>query len=156
MQVQRRNSRLIRLIDIENLTGSATVSRASAGHVADAVNSVVATSCYDLTVVAASHRNGLAAGLAYPGARLVCKSGPNGADEALATAFADQPHLEGFDGVVIGSGDGFFVAVAEQARARGLQVIVVARSRGLSRQLAAVADVIALLPNDIAVAAEAA
>jgi len=139
------STRYIRLIDVENLTGSATVTSKAAALVAAAVSSTTPTGENDLTIVATSHRNGLAAGLAHPGARLLWKSGLDGADQALAAAFVDQPLLNGFTGVVIGSGDGYFVGVAAEAHARGLRVTVVARPDALSHRLAAVADEITLL-----------
>jgi hypothetical protein len=145
MSTNTHPTRQLRLIDIENLAGASTVNSDTAARVAGAVASIIPTGDADLTIVAACHRNGVAAGLAHPGARLVCKSGTDGADIALTDAFAEQPLLESFTGVVIASGDRFFVETAEAAHVLGLRVTVVSRPECLSRRLAAIADEVALL-----------
>ncbi|MCX7621018.1 MAG: hypothetical protein N2037_09275 [Acidimicrobiales bacterium] len=93
-------------------------------HVVVAVNPALAFVAHDL----------------FPGARLLVASGPSGADRALC-AVADERGIAGFyDGVVIGSGDGRLVDVAEMCHRAGIPVVVIARRAGLHQRLRSLAN----------------
>jgi len=79
-------------------------------------------------------------------------SGQDGADRALVTA-ARFLSADDFNRVVIGSGDHYFVELAEHCRQLGIAVVVVSRADALSRRLAAIAGDVVTLPADYALAA---
>lgn len=139
-----RPNRALHLVDLENLAGTASVTEPLARHTAI---TYLASSGYcvgDLIVVASSHRNGLAARAAFPGATVRWRSGPDGADLALLDACSEFDPLR-FDRLVIGSGDGIFSDLVSSARQSGLSVCVVTRRCATSAVLSSVASSVALL-----------
>ena len=101
----------------------------------------------DHVVVGANPSLAVEAGLEWPGARLLVRGGPDGADLALEESVEEVIwHAQRYDRVVIGSGDGRFSDVARSFRAAGIPVGVVARERGLALVLAQAATFVALLP----------
>jgi hypothetical protein len=90
----------------------------------------------DLVVVATNPALLVEAGLAWPGARLLIGSGPDGADLALMRQLGDARWIaRRFDQVVIGSGDGIFASTARAIRQFGIAVGVVGREGGISKSL---------------------
>ena len=131
--------RTLHLIDIENLAGTGHLDHVLARRMAGAYHTAAGCQVPDLTVVACSHHSGFAVALAFRGASVRWRSGPDGADLALLEA-ADELPFECFDRLVIGSGDGIFLRLARRAHAKGLIVDVVARAGGISWGLAGAAD----------------
>ena len=101
----------------------------------------------DHVVVGANPSLAVEAGLEWPGARLLVRGGPDGADLALEESVEDVTwHARRYDRVVIGSGDGRFSTIAESFKAAGIPVGVVATERSLALVLAQAATFVALLP----------
>lgn len=142
-----RRGRAIHLLDIENLTGAACPTTRDALEVMAAYQAAVPIGPADQFVVAVNHAALLAVGVALRGARLLARSGPDGADRALAeTAYLDRIDLR-FERVVIGSGDGYFTELAVWLINAGLQVTVVSRPGCLNWRLyAAVPHVVSIEP----------
>ncbi|MEU8265805.1 NYN domain-containing protein [Sphaerisporangium sp. NPDC049002] len=145
--LELRRGRAMHLLDIENLVGSTRPTTSEVEEVMTIYEALVPTGVMDHYVVAVNHTALLAVGIAFHGVRLLARSGPDGADSALAeTAYLDRIDLR-FERVVIGSGDGFFVSLARWLTEAGLHVTVVARPGSLSRRLStAVRDIIPLEP----------
>lgn len=97
----------------------------------------------DLLVVGCNHGAAAAVRFGWPNARLVQRSGPDGADLALIEVVEHERVAERFDSVVIGSGDGIFTESAAHLGAHGVRVTAVSTRRALSRRLAlAAAEVV--------------
>lgn len=111
------NNRGIHLIDVENLAGHSALTFASARWAAESYEQQVEIGVGDQVVVAASHRNAFAAQAAFPGARLLLGSGPDGADLELVEVMRMESLATRFDRLIIGSGDGIFAAEAARLAA---------------------------------------
>lgn len=134
-------NRTLHLIDFENLAGAPTTDADTAARVGLSYRAAARVLPGDLCIVSASHYTALAAHTAFPSARLVVKSGPNGADLALIAAFHDEPNIQHrFKRVTIGSGDGAFIPIASAARKSGLTVVAVTRPGCIHRTLARTVD----------------
>lgn len=144
IQLPARPARALHLVDLENLAAMAWVSEQVARRTATEYLSVAQYSVGDLIVVASSHRNGLAARAAFPGATVRWRSGRDGADLALLDAYSEFDHLR-FNRLVVGSGDGIFSGLVTSARQGGLAVSVVTRRHTASAALSAAASSVALL-----------
>lgn len=127
--------RRLHLVDIENLVGSA---RPTVGQVAAcraAYYDQVGVQPGDLVIVACNHGAALEVGLGWRGARLLLRSGPDGADLALIDVIESESVEDRFPAVVVGSGDGRFADPVASLGARALDVTVVATERALSTRL---------------------
>ncbi|MEV6983024.1 NYN domain-containing protein [Sphaerisporangium sp. NPDC051017] len=146
-QESLRQGRAMHLIDIENLVGSTRPTTCEVEEVMTIYESLVPIGAMDHYVVAVNHTALLAVGIAFRGVRLLARSGPDGADRALVeSAYDDRIDLR-FERVIIGSGDGYFVNLADWLTEAGLHVTVVSRRGSLSRHLAAIVpDVVCLEP----------
>ncbi len=122
-------------MDVENLCADARPSAGLVRQVRDCYTSAVTPGAEDLVVLACNHGAGLEVGLGWPGARLIVRSGPDGADRALLNVLADEKIEARFSGVVIASGDGIFTEAAARLASDGLAVLVVSRARALSKRL---------------------
>lgn len=128
--------RSLHLVDIENLVGD---PRADAAVVLDAFDrylSAARWSAGDHMVVAANP--GLLAKVMYDlpvAANVHCAPGCDGADTKLLAAVTPHTIAARYGRLVIGSGDGIFAEHAHTARARGVEVAVVAREGGCSYRL---------------------
>jgi hypothetical protein len=131
----RRPQRVLHLIDIENLVGEPRPSRSAVHETKAAYEEHVLVGEHDLTVVACNHGAAIAVGLAYPGCRLVLRSGRDGADLALIDVLDHENVSSRFDAVALGSGDGIFSAAIAALAQSGVTSIVVARPEALSRRL---------------------
>lgn len=89
----------------------------------------------DHVVIASGRRLLMAAGLAWPGARLLLGTGIDGADLVLLDASLPAAVAAAYDRVVFGSGDGIFAARAAELRRAGVVVAVVSRSESLAIDL---------------------
>lgn len=142
-----RRGRAIHLLDIENLTGAPSPTTREALETMAAYQAVVPIGPADQFVVAVNHTALLAVGIALRGVQLLARSGPDGADRALAeTAYHDRIDLR-FERAVIGSGDGYFTELAVWLANAGLHVTVVSRPGCLNWRLyTAVPDILSIEP----------
>ncbi len=142
-----RSGRVMMLVDVENLHGGSRFTVADVGIIRVNVGQVSGMPPEGQVVVGASSAAGLVeAGLGWPGARRVWIPGRDGADLALADVALNEDVVNRFARVVICSGDGLFAVPARYLRLAGLSVTVVAVAGRLSRQLAATATDVRLLP----------
>lgn len=131
---KRHPLRTLHLIDIENLLGQPRPAIDSVSEARAAYEAHVVVGESDLVVVACNHGCALEVGLAYAGARLVVRSGPNGADLALLDVLAEHDVVGRFDAVVVASGDGIFTD-AVSTLAGTMPTLVVSRPDSLARTL---------------------
>lgn len=143
-QSANRPSRALHLVDLENLAATASLSQQIARRTAREYLAVAQYSVGDLIVVASSHRNGLVARAAFPGATVRWRSGRDGADLALLDAYSEFDQSR-FNRVVVGSGDGIFSGLVASARQGGLVVSVVTRRHTASAALLDSASSVALI-----------
>lgn len=132
---KRHPLRTLHLIDIENLLGEPRPAAESVFQARIAYAAHVFVGENDLVVVACNHGCALDVGLAYSGARMVVRSGPDGADLALLEVLAEHDVEGRFDAVVVASGDGIFTDAVAALAAVGLPTVVVSRPESLSRTL---------------------
>jgi hypothetical protein len=132
--------RQLHLIDVENLAREARPSLLTAATVRDTYEVLVEPEAADHLVIACNHGALLNIGCAWCGARLLTRSGENGADHALLDVLETEDVATRYDGVVLGSGDKIFVDAVATLRSNGMEVTVVAPPEGLSRRLAMVAS----------------
>ena len=129
------DTRTLHLIDIENLVGDPRPDLATIRLTRLSYESQVLVGDGDLVVVASNHGCGLDVGLAYSGARLLWRSGPDGADRALLDVLTEREVPGRFDRVVFGSGDGIFAGPVAALAASGVSTLVVSRPGSLARSL---------------------
>src|SRR6266496_2561361 len=121
-----RAGRILHLIDLENLVGSADFSREEAARVHRGYVQVAPFGAVGQVILATSHHAAAAAWFGWPAtARRLVRSGQNGADLALLHVLACESVATRFDRAVIGSGDGIFAHEAARLQAAGVAVTVV-------------------------------
>ncbi|MEN9751243.1 MAG: hypothetical protein RLZZ600_290 [Actinomycetota bacterium] len=126
--------RTLVLIDFENLCAGTLDSIDLAKAVRQELVACAGLSGNEQVVIATSHAGLLTFGIAWPGARLLVRSGENGADLELLSVLDEERVGDRFDRVVLASGDGIFAeAVARLGSATA--VTVIARPAQMSRQL---------------------
>ncbi|WP_373065396.1 NYN domain-containing protein [Gemmatimonas sp.] len=141
--------RTLHLLDLENLAGGPKVAQSELDAAVAMYREAAALSHHDLVVVAVNPALAVAAGRTCSGARVVVRGGPNGADEALLSVVADREWVAArFDRVVIGSGDGIFTELANDLRALGIAVGVIAQAVRVSSRLARAATFVRLFHSD--------
>jgi hypothetical protein len=129
-------TRVLHLVDVENLAGAADFSQIDAARIHQAYAQVAPRGAIDQVVLATSHHAALPAWRAWPeSARRLVRSGPNGADLALLQVLECESVASRFAHVVVGSGDGIFAFEAARLQAAGIRVTVVTRRGALSRRL---------------------
>lgn len=148
--------RVLHLVDVENLVGSADFSIADAARVHAAYERVAPAGSINQLILATSHHAALPTWLGFPAsARRLVRSGPDGADLALLELVHFESVASRFQHVVLGSGDGIFAFMAAGLQADGCGVTVVSRRDALSRELRfAVRDVRVIDPMDAATAVD--
>ena len=140
--------RFLHLLDVENLVGGATFTKAEAAAVRRAFEGVAPTGGVNQVVLATSHHAAVPAWFAWPAsARRLVRSGADGADLALLQVLARERVEHRYDRVVIGSGDGIFAFPAARLQAAGCEVTVVTRPEALSRQLRLAVRDVRLIQN---------
>ena len=72
--------RRLHLIDADNLAGSGFPTIAQIREAHAAYRLAIRPGQVDHTIIACSHKAGVAVGLEWPGVQLLWRSGPNGAD----------------------------------------------------------------------------
>jgi hypothetical protein len=144
--------RVLHLIDLENLVGSADFTREDAARVHRGYVQVAPSGAVNQMVLATSHHAAAHAWFGWPAtARRLVRSGQDGADLALLHVLACESVVARFDRIVIGSGDGIFAYEAARLQAAGVALSVVTGRGALSRQLSfAVRDVRYLEPIEVA------
>lgn len=138
--------RTLHLIDIENLTGSASPTSLEVGLCRELYEATFVGES-DLVVIACSHHAFPAVAWEWPRARHLLRSGENGADLALLEVIALEGVSERFGSVVVASGDGIFADCAARLGAAGVHVTAVSRADSLSRTLRLAASHHELLPS---------
>lgn len=134
-----RRERTLHLIDIENLTGSASPTPGEVRDCRDVYESAF-VGANDLVVVACSHHAFRAVGWEWTKARLLLRSGDNGADLALLEVLASEDVAKRFDFIHVASGDGIFADAVARLGAAGVTITVVSRPESLSAALRLAAD----------------
>jgi hypothetical protein len=130
-----RAGRTIHLLDIENLAASPSPTATEIAHTMSDYLRRVPVGPLDQFVVGVNPRSLVEVGRVIHGARILTRSGPDGADSVLAeTAIGDRVDLR-FERVVIGSGDGYFADLVTWLTAHDVHVTVVSRTRLLSWRL---------------------
>jgi hypothetical protein len=121
--------RTLHVIDIENLVGGSGAGAAAVALVLSTYRSTVTVGADDHAIIGAGPTLAVAAGLAWPGARLVLGRGVDGADRALLAAIDADFVATHYDRVVIASGDHAFAPLVGALRSRGVAVAVIVRDR---------------------------
>jgi len=135
--------RSLHLVDLENLIGGPCRGRGSLAEGMASYCAAAPVQLGDHVVVAVNPGLALDAGLVWRTARLLSRSGPDGADQALLEQISDRSWIAArYDRIIIGSGDGIFASAAADLRALGIAVGVIAPANALSRQLRRVASFI--------------
>jgi len=142
-----RPQRRLHLIDAENLGREPRPSAADAASLCRAYADLIGCDAPDHAIVACNHGAALAIGTAWPGARLLVRSGTDGADRRLLDVIAFEEVPSRYDSVVLGSGDGIFVDAVLALRLAGIEVTVVAVPGTLSKRLALAANEIVFFPT---------
>jgi hypothetical protein len=130
-----RRTRRLHLVDVENLLGCARPTAEEARACRAEYNERAAVASGDLVIVACNHGAAVAVGLGWAGARLLLRSGPDGADLALLGVIARECIEDRFTAVVVASGDGCFADAVARLGRLGLEVTVVSKAQALSRRL---------------------
>jgi hypothetical protein len=130
-----RYTRSLHLVDVENLLGCARPTARQAKECRVRYDERAAVAPGDLVIVACNHGAALPVGLGWAGARLLLRSGPDGADLALLSVIARESVEDRFTAVTIASGDGRFADAAARLGGLGVEVTVVSEARALSRRL---------------------
>lgn len=128
-------ARALHLIDIENLAGTGLPAEWEVAVIRQAYASRVGIGEMDQVIIGCNHKALPSAGLGWPGARYLVRSGPDGADTELLAVISGENVAARFTDVVIGSGDGAFTGAAAALAAAGPKVTVVSRRTGLARTL---------------------
>jgi NYN domain len=145
--------RALHVVDIENLVGAAIPTLDRVCEVQYQYLACLGFGGDDQVVLATSHLGLLNAGLGWPHARHLVRSGKDGADLELIDVLEHENVAARFRHVVIGSGDGGFSPVAANLAARGLHITVVSRWGSLAQTLASIAEEVIYLDDPLTVAA---
>lgn len=140
--------RRLHLVDAENLAGMPQPSTELARFCHDRYLSIAPLGGDDLVVVACNHGAGKCIAFEWPHARVLFRSGPDGADLALLDVFSEIGKEGRFDEIVIGSGDGIFAPTASFLEADGIPVTVISRRSSLSSRLRLAARTIIYFDNE--------
>jgi len=139
--------RALVLVDAENIASVALPSELRCAADRVELRRALGVRETDHVIVASSHRAATAVWWAWPAARRIVKSGPDGADLALLRAVDVGDVCARFNRIVIASGDGIFTDLAIKLTDRGTEVIVIARKGSISSRLARSASRTVVLPR---------
>lgn len=129
-----RGRRLV-LVDLENVVGGARMTVEDAAEARRLISRALRLSSAEQVIIGIGPTALLAAGLCWPGSRLVMGSGQDGADLALLDVLSSERVEERFDEVVVVSGDGIFSEAVAALGAHGIDVTVVALAGSCSKRL---------------------
>ncbi len=141
------SDRALVLVDAENIASVALPSELRCTADRAELRRALGVRESDHVIVASSHRAARAVWWAWPAARRIVKSGPDGADLALLRAVDVDDVCSRFTRIVIASGDGIFADLAIELTDRGAEVIVIARRGSISDRLARSASRTVVLPK---------
>lgn len=127
--------RRLHLVDVENLVGSPRPTAVEVAACRQRYANLVKPAGWDQCVVACNHGVAADVGYNWPGARLLWRSGPDGADLALRDVLLEENVVDRFDRVILASGDGLFAEPVADLGRDGAHVTVVANRWSLSRRL---------------------
>lgn len=133
-----RPPRTLAVCDLENLAGvdPRLVPAPTWARITNAFIQTAALQPDDLLIVAVNPGLAIEAHRAAPTARLRCRRGTNGADQALLDELADPWWVATrFDRVVIGSGDGGFTEAVVALNHTTIETTIIADHRCVSRRL---------------------
>jgi len=139
--------RALVLVDAENIASMALPSELRCATDRAELRRAIGVRENDHVIVASSHLAAKAVWWAWPAARRIVKSGPDGADLALLRAVDAEDICARFTRIVIASGDGIFADLAIELTDMGTEVIVVARRGSISIRLAESASRTVVLPK---------
>lgn len=122
-------------VDIENVVGGAVMTLAQAETARRCIESTMTARDDEQVVLGSSHIGALNAWLAWKGARMLVRSGEDGADLELLKVLEDEHIAERFDEVVLISGDGIFTDTVAALGAVGVWVTVISRPEACSKSL---------------------
>lgn len=139
--------RSVHLVDLDNLVGGPwnpqLVPQAMAAYLAASGHRAG-----DHVHVAADARLAASAAFEMPvGAQFLVGRGTDGADRRLLEVATPEHIAARYDRLVIGSGDGAFASLADEARRLGTEVVAIAPHGSLARATREAADHVVLLPR---------
>ncbi|MHB1819881.1 MAG: NYN domain-containing protein [Streptosporangiaceae bacterium] len=123
------------LVDIENVVGGGVVTECLARWARDVVVGSVAVAEREQVIVGTSHVGAFNTRAAWPCARLLVRSGANGADLVLLGVMQTERIAQRFDEVVLVSGDGIFADTVAALGTLGVTVTVASWASCLSARL---------------------
>jgi hypothetical protein len=141
--------RRLHVIDIENLSRLPLPRNGQINRVKNLYAMQPGFGKMDLVVIACSHMSLVTVGTAWPDARLLARSGPNGADLALCDVLAQEDVARRFGSVVIGSGDHMFAKSAVRLAESNVWVTVVGWRRHIAKRLIAAAAEVVFLDDNL-------
>ena len=143
----RLKGRHLVLIDFENMAGTADPTPGEVDGVALTLRDAVPAFDGAHVVVACSHHAARTVAFAFPRARHLWRSGPDGADLALLDVLDNERVDQRFEHVTICSGDGIFAASAALLGGAGVKVTVVSLHGHLATRLRLAARSVVYLPT---------
>ena len=123
----------IELVDIENLVGASELTAENVSEIKTSMDLMEGANV--MQIVACSHHNAEAVMFNWPGARIILKSGKDGADLALINVVTDEQVAKRFDRIVIASGDGIFSTIAKDLSDEGVDVSIICGRGALAKNL---------------------
>lgn len=130
------------LVDIENLIGTGLFGIADAVAVREMLwREVDLPLDAQFTVATSAQQTLVDAGLAWPGSRLLSRTGADGADLCLTAVATEERLAKRYARVVIASGDGIFTCTAQMLRDQGVLVTVAGRAGSVAWSLREAADI---------------
>lgn len=128
-----RGRRLV-AVDIENCIGGAVLTTSAASWAHETVLSELSCAT-DQVVIGVSHVGLVETATAWPGARVVVRSGRDGADKALLDVLEHEGIAARFDEVILFSGDGIFTNAVAALAAAGVRVTVIGHQGHVAARL---------------------
>jgi hypothetical protein len=133
--MRNRPKRAIHLLDVENLLANPRPAPKEVERCRAQYEALVRPGPSDQVVLSCNHGAAISVGPAWSNARLLLRSGADGADLVLLEVIEREALETRFDEVIIGSGDGIFTDAAARLVAHGPRVTIVSRPESLSRRL---------------------
>lgn len=141
-----KTGRHLIVIKIENLAATPSPTSAEVESVVEALRTVVPGFDADQKIVACSHHAARTVPFAFPTARHLWRSGPDGADLALLDVLENERVDERYERVTICSGDGIFASTAAWLGGAGVEVTAVSLPGHLAARFELAARKISMLP----------
>ena len=136
------SGRRLVLVDIENVAGGAVHTNQIAIWARAQVEREIQLRQDEPVIIGVSHLWALPTYAAWPGARLLVRSGQDGADLELQGVLRGESLERRFDKVVLVSGDGIFAEDVARLAATGVHVTVAACGSSMSKRLRLSASVV--------------